>query len=61
MGQEEKKIILFVGRLVKIKGIEYLIDAMKNIDAQLIIVGEVTIRKRVKRASKGNTRKSFIF
>ncbi len=37
---EENKIILFVGRLVYYKGLEYLIKAMKNIDAKLIIIGE---------------------
>lgn len=51
-GQEEKKIILFVGRLVKIKGIEYLIDAMKNIDAQLIIVGEGPLERELKERAK---------
>ncbi|MGB6464509.1 MAG: glycosyltransferase family 4 protein [Nitrosotalea sp.] len=39
----DKKIILFVGRLVEVKGIEYLIRALKEIEAidpHLIIVGE---------------------
>jgi len=31
--------ILFVGRLVKYKGLEYLIRAMKNVDAQVGILG----------------------
>lgn len=38
--QNEKKVILFVGRFVKIKGIEYLIKAMDGIEAKLIIVGK---------------------
>ncbi len=33
-------LILFVGRLVYYKGVEYLVEAMKQVDAQLIIVGE---------------------
>ncbi len=38
--QEDKKVILFVGRLVEKKGTEYLIKAMKDIPAKLIIVGD---------------------
>lgn len=36
----EKPVVLFVGRLVYYKGLKYLIEAMKSIDAVLIIVGE---------------------
>ena len=36
----EKHLILFVGRLVYYKGLKYLIEAMKSVDAVLIIVGE---------------------
>lgn len=39
-GQGEKKVVLFVGRLAEKKGVTYLIEAMKEIDAVLIIVGE---------------------
>ena len=34
-----RKHILFVGRLVEVKGVSYLIDAMKSVDADLYIVG----------------------
>jgi len=34
------KIILFVGRLVYYKGLEYLIQAMKSVDAKLLVIGE---------------------
>ncbi|OGS06497.1 MAG: hypothetical protein A2270_07370 [Elusimicrobia bacterium RIFOXYA12_FULL_51_18] len=33
------RIILFVGRLVYYKGCEYLLEAMKNVDAKLIVIG----------------------
>jgi glycosyltransferase involved in cell wall biosynthesis len=34
-----KRVVLFVGRLTYYKGLEWLIDAMRNIDARLLIVG----------------------
>lgn len=50
-GQDGKKVILFVGRFVEIKGITYLLKAMEDIDAKLVIVGkgpdESLIRKQV--------------
>ncbi|MBU0700661.1 glycosyltransferase [bacterium] len=33
-------LILFVGRLVYYKGVEYLVEAMRQVDARLIIIGE---------------------
>ena len=38
--QEGKKVLLFVGRFVEIKGIRYLLKAMEKVDARLIIVGK---------------------
>lgn len=38
--QGNDKVILFVGRLVEKKGCTYLIEAMKEINAKLIIVGD---------------------
>ncbi len=42
-----KNLILFVGRLVPYKGLQFLIEAMKEIDGHLIIVGEGTIKKNL--------------
>lgn len=38
-GQGDKKVVLFVGRLAEKKGVTYLIEAMKNVDAMLVIAG----------------------
>lgn len=46
-GQKNKKVILFVGRLVEIKGLTYLIDAMRQIDAMLVVVGDGPLRKEL--------------
>lgn len=43
-GQGDKKVVLFVGRLAEKKGVAYLIEAMKQIDALLVIVGDGTLR-----------------
>lgn len=46
------KMVLFVGRLDKIKGVEYLIDAMENIDARLLIVGDGILREELEKHAK---------
>jgi glycosyltransferase involved in cell wall biosynthesis len=38
------RYVLFVGRLVSYKGVSYLISAMKEVDAKLIIIGEGPLR-----------------
>jgi len=43
-----KPIIFFVGRLVYYKGIKYLIKAMQNIDAQLLIGGTGPLESELK-------------
>ncbi|MBD5536390.1 MAG: glycosyltransferase family 4 protein [Lachnospiraceae bacterium] len=44
-GQGDKKVVLFVGRLAEKKGVMYLIDAMRKIDAILVIVGDGPLKK----------------
>ena len=46
-GQGNRKVVLFVGRLVEIKGVTYLIEAMKSIDAMLVIVGDGPLRNEL--------------
>ncbi len=40
--------VLFVGRLVEHKGLEYLIKSAKNVDAKYLIVGEGEIKNELK-------------
>jgi len=50
--------VLFVGRLNYYKGLNYLIEAMKKIDANLVIIGqgpeEKSLKIKVKRLKLGN-------
>lgn len=50
--QGDKKTILFVGRLAEKKGAKYLIEAMNEIDAKLIIVGDGPERESLETQSK---------
>lgn len=49
------KSVLFVGRLVEVKGVKYLIDAMEYVEAKLYIVGtgpdEEMLKKRAEKYS----------
>ncbi len=47
------KILLFIGRLVYYKGVEYLIEAMRHIDAHLIIIGEGPLENKLKTLAHG--------
>lgn len=45
--QGNRKVILFVGRLVEKKGVTYLIEAMRQVNAKLIIVGDGPLREKL--------------
>ena len=51
-GQGDKKVVLFVGRLAEVKGVSYLIEAMKNVDAKLAIVGDGPLRQELEQQAK---------
>lgn len=46
-GQGNRKAVLFVGRLVEKKGVTYLISAMKQLDALLVIAGDGPLREQL--------------
>jgi rhamnosyl/mannosyltransferase len=46
------KVVLFVGRLVYYKGIEFLIEAMQDVNAKLLIVGEGNLRNKLENIVK---------
>lgn len=51
-GQGDKKVVLFVGRLEEIKGVSYLIEAMKQVDAILVIVGDGPLRAELQKQAE---------
>lgn len=51
-GQGEKKAVLFVGRLAEKKGVTYLIEAMREIDAVLIIAGDGPLKQTLMEQAK---------
>lgn len=50
--QGDRKVILFVGRLAEKKGVRYLIEAMRWVDAQLVIVGKGPLQDELKHMTK---------
>lgn len=46
---DEGDFILSLGRLVKTKGLEYMVEAMKNVDCKLIICGKGPESKKLER------------
>lgn len=45
----DRPTILFVGRLIYYKGLEYLLDAMANVEADLLIAGSGELRGKLER------------
>lgn len=62
---ENSKIILFVGRLVKYKGLEYLLKAMRTVieilgDVRLLIVGDGPLRRELEYLTRKNALEKYI-
>lgn len=53
-GQGGQKVVLFVGRLAEVKGVEYLIEAMKEINALLVIVGDGPLKEKLREKADRN-------
>lgn len=56
-----KPIVLFVGRLVEKKGLEYLIKAMKKVqafskDTELVVIGDGPLREKMEELARKNLR-----
>ncbi|MGD0057226.1 MAG: glycosyltransferase family 4 protein [Methanomassiliicoccales archaeon] len=49
---KEEDFVLFIGRLVKTKGLRYLLDATVNIDAELVICGAGPEMEQLKKRSR---------
>jgi rhamnosyl/mannosyltransferase len=47
------KVVLFVGRLIHYKGLEYLIEAMTRVDATCLIIGEGYLAPRLRSQIQG--------
>lgn len=56
-----RPVILFIGRLIYYKGIEFLIEAMKEIDANLVIIGGGRLEARLKKQAAQPGLRSKIF
>lgn len=60
-GQGDKKVVLFVGRLAEKKGVTYLIEAMRRIDALLVIAGDGPLKDKLqKQAADMNLQAVFL-
>lgn len=49
---EGKKVVLFTGKLIPLKGVDILIKAAKKIDAEIFIIGEGKIRPDLENLTK---------
>lgn len=58
--QNGKKIVLFVGRLAEKKGVTYLIEAVRELDVKLVIVGKGPLENQLKNQAD-NLKEKVVF
>ena len=47
-----ERLVISVGRLVYYKGFEYLIQAMRNVDGRLLLIGDGPLRGKLEELAK---------
>ena len=57
--KESGRVLCFVGRLAPEKNLETLFSALKNIDAELRVIGKGPLKKRLEGVAAGNPKISF--
>lgn len=50
--KENEKMVFFVGRLLEVKGVKYLLEAMREVNAKLVIAGTGKLEKELKEQVK---------
>jgi len=51
-GLKGKKVVMFAGKLTQYKGVRYLVQAAKKIDAQIVVLGEGPERENLEKRTK---------
>jgi len=56
----DSKVVLFCGRLSRLKGCEHLVDAARDIDAEVFVLGDGPERAALMRRTRDNDRVHFV-
>jgi len=56
----DSKVVLFCGRLSRLKGCEHLVDAARDIDAEVFVLGDGPERAALMRRARDNDRVHFV-
>ena len=58
---DNKDVVIFAGKLTKVKGVEYLLKAAPKIDAKIFIIGGGEDKKRLEQLAKKLNLKNVVF
>jgi len=50
--KHKKPLILFVGRLISYKGLKYLFEALREVEARLLIIGKGPLKNKLKKLAE---------